>query len=96
MSIYDNAGSLQCVKRAWMRESNWEWWLVHTDWCQHLLPNYIIKDGEENKRYSDIKHPIYIGRDKSGNTTKNLYKIERLFYGCYILTRSVFSIRVAV
>jgi len=97
MSIYDNASSLQCIKRAWMRESTWEWWLVHTDWCQYLSPRYIATQNQDhNIRYSDLIRLNHSGRLKSGNTINLQYQIERLFYGCYIFTRAIFSIRAAI
>ena len=97
MSIYDNARSLQCVKRAWMRENTWEWWLVHTDWCQYLFPRYIgTQNQDHNLWHSDFDHPNRRGRLKSGNAINTVYQIERLFYGCFIHSTAIFSIRAAI
>ena len=38
LTIYDNANKIQARKMAWMREPEWKWYIVHTDWMNSLMP----------------------------------------------------------
>lgn len=37
-NIYANAAKLQCRMLAWMREPEWKWHIVHTDWMRDQMP----------------------------------------------------------
>ena len=37
-TIYANAAKFQCKKLAWMREPEWKWHIVHTDWMRDQMP----------------------------------------------------------
>ena len=38
INVMMNASKLRCRILAWMREPEWKWYIVHTDWMDDLLP----------------------------------------------------------
>ena len=40
MTIYDNAGKLQCRKMAWMKSLDWPWYTTFIDRCATLMPKW--------------------------------------------------------
>ena len=41
MAIYDYASKFRRKKKAWMREKEWVWHIVHTDAFSDMLPRIV-------------------------------------------------------
>ena len=41
LTIMQNASAFRCKTLAWMREPEWKWHIVHTDWMRDLLPKIL-------------------------------------------------------
>ena len=49
-TVIESAATLQCKKLAWMREPEWKWHIVHTDYMSILLPKTTPLDSFLNKQ----------------------------------------------
>tara|TARA_B110000977_G_C10954243_1_gene445889 strand:+ start:235 stop:450 length:216 start_codon:yes stop_codon:yes gene_type:complete len=38
INIYAYSAKLRCKILAWMKEPEWKWYIVHTDWMRNLTP----------------------------------------------------------
>ena len=43
MTVMMNAATNRCRMLAWMREPEWKWHIVHTDWMGELMPRVAIQ-----------------------------------------------------
>ena len=41
MTVMMNASKNRCRMLAWMREPEWKWHIVHTDWMDELMPKAL-------------------------------------------------------
>jgi len=44
-TIYAYAAKLRCKLLAWMKEPEWKWHIVHTDWMRSLMPTIVPLTG---------------------------------------------------
>ena len=62
MTIYDNAGKLQCRKMAWMKSLDWPWYTPFIDRCATLMPKWAGGDvyGYQHLEFTNVKIKISI------------------------------------
>ena len=61
-TIYANANKIRCRILAWMREPEWKWHIVHTDYMDELMPKFHLF-----RALSWVKKHMNLGADTLNN-----------------------------